>query len=88
MFSLLSDKLDDVFRRIRGLSKISESNIAEALREIRLALLEADVDYSVARNFVNLVKERAIGEQVLKDVKPGEQIVKIFRDELAKLLGG
>ncbi len=88
MFSLLSDKLDDAFRRLRGLSKISESNIADALKEIRLALLEADVDYSVARNFVNLVKERAIGEKVLKTVKPDEQIVKIFRDELANLLGG
>ena len=88
MFSLLSDKLDDAFRRLRGLSKISEGNIADALKEIRLALLEADVDYGVARNFVNLVKERAIGEEVLKTVKPGEQIVKIFRDELAGLLGG
>lgn len=88
MFSLLSDKLDDAFRRLRGLSKISEGNIADALKEIRLALLEADVDYGVARNFVNLVKERAIGEEVLKIVKPGEQIVKIFRDELAGLLGG
>ena len=88
MFSLLSDKLDNAFRRLRGLSKISESNIADALRDIRLALLEADVEYTVARNFVNLVKERAIGEDVLKNVKPGEQIVKIFRDELANLLGG
>ena len=88
MFSLLSDKLDDAFRRLRGLSKNSEGNIADALKEIRLALLEADVDYGVARNFVNLVKERAIGEEVLKTVKPGEQIVKIFRDELAGLLGG
>lgn len=88
MFSLLSDKLDAAFRHLRGLSKISEDNIADALKEIRLALLEADVEYSVARNFINLVKERAIGEEVLKTVKPGEQIVKIFRDELANLLGG
>lgn len=88
MFSLLSDKLDDAFRRLRGLSKISESNIADALRDVRMALLEADVDYSVAREFIALVKERAMGAAVLKTVRPGEQIVKIFRDELAELLGG
>ncbi|MDO5449827.1 MAG: signal recognition particle protein [Akkermansia sp.] len=88
MFSLLSDKLDDAFRKLRGLSKISESNIKEALREIRMALLDADVEYGVAREFIAHVKEQAMGEKVLKSVKPGEQIVKIFRDELAELLGG
>ena len=88
MFSLLSDKLDAAFRRLRGLSKISESNIADALKDVRMALLEADVDYNVAREFIKLVKEKAIGEAVLKTVRPGEQIVKIFRDELAELLGG
>lgn len=88
MFSLLSDKLDDAFRKLRGLSKISESNIAEAMRDIRMALLDADVEYSVAREFIASVKEQALGEKVLKTVKPGEQIVKIFRDELAALLGG
>ena len=88
MFSLLSDKLDQAFRRLKGWDKVRESNIADALKEIRLALLEADVDYGVARNFINLIKERAIGEEVIKTVKPGEQIVKIFRDELANLLGG
>ncbi len=88
MFSLLSDKLDDAFRKLRGLSKISESNIAEAMRDIRMALLDADVEYSVAREFIAHVKEKAMGVAVLKTVKPGEQIVKIFRDELAELLGG
>ena len=88
MFSLLSDKLDEAFRKLRGLSKISESNIADALKDIRLALLEADVDYMVAREFIAHVKEKATGEAVLKTVRPGEQIVKIFRDELAELLGG
>ncbi len=88
MFSLLSDKLDDAFRKIRGLSKISESNIADAMRDIRMALLDADVEYSVAREFIAHVKERAMGEAVIKAVKPGEQIVKIFRDELSELLGG
>ncbi|MCH5284489.1 MAG: signal recognition particle protein [Akkermansiaceae bacterium] len=88
MFSLLSDKLDDAFRRLRGLSKISESNIADALRDVRMALLEADVDYAVARELIAHVKEKAMGEAVIKTVRPGEQIVKIFRDELADLLGG
>ncbi len=88
MFSLLSDKLDDTFRKLRGLSRISESNIAEAMRDIRMALLDADVEYSVAREFIAHVKEQAMGEAVIRTVKPGEQIVKIFRDELAELLGG
>ncbi len=88
MFSLLSDKLDDALRKVRGLSKITESNIKDALRDVRMALLDADVEYSVARTFIAHVKEQAMGEKVLKSVKPGEQIVKIFRDELAALLGG
>lgn len=88
MFSLLSDKLDDTFRKLRGLGKISESNIAEAMRDIRMALLDADVEYGVAREFISHVKEKAMGVAVMKTVKPGEQIVKIFRDELTELLGG
>ena len=83
MFSLLADKLDNTFRRLRGLGKI-----ADALRDIRLALLEADVEFGVAREFIGRVKERAMGQEVLKSIKPGEQIVKIFRDEIAALLGG
>lgn len=88
MFSLLADKLDDAFRKIRGVARISEKNIAEALQEIRLSLLEADVEYSVAKQFIERVKDQAMGAEVLKSVKPGEQIVKIFRDEMASLLGG
>ncbi len=88
MFSVLSDKLDDAFRKLRGMSRITESNIAEAMRDIRMALLDADVEYSVAREFIAHVKEQAMGESVIRTVKPGEQIVKIFRDELAELLGG
>ncbi|MGN0836547.1 MAG: signal recognition particle protein [Akkermansia sp.] len=88
MFSLLSEKLDDALRKLRGLSTISESNIKDALREIRMALLDADVEYGVAREFIAHVREEALGEKVLKTVKPGEQIVKIFRDRLAELLGG
>lgn len=88
MFSLLTDKLEDTFRKLRGLGKISESNIADALREIRLALLEADVDFKVAKDLIEAVKVRAMGEEVVKNVSPGQQIVKIFHDELAKILGG
>lgn len=88
MFSLLADKLDTAFRNIRGVGKISEKNITDALKDIRLALLEADVEYSVAREFIGRVKEKAMGETVLKSIKPGEQIIKIFRDEIALLLGG
>jgi len=88
MFQSLADSLDKTFRNLRGVGKISESNISEALREIRLALLEADVEFSVARDFINRIKEKAVGVDVLKSIKPGEQIVKIFHDELAALLGG
>ncbi len=88
MFSLLSDKLDDTFRKLRGLGKISEKNIADALRDIRMALLEADVEFNVARDFIARIKEKAMGQEVLRSIKPGEQIVKVFRDEMALLLGG
>lgn len=88
MFSALTDKLEDAFRKLRGLGKISESNIADAMREIRLALLEADVDFKVTKELLEAVKTRALGEEVLRTVSPGQQIVKIFNDELAKILGG
>jgi signal recognition particle subunit SRP54 len=88
MFSLLADKLQDVFKDLRGHGKISETNITDALREVRLALLEADVDFNVAKGFIARVKERALGEEVLRSVTPGQQIVKIFHDELTALLGG
>jgi len=88
MFSLLADKLQGVFRNLAGKGKISESNITDALREVRMALLEADVHFQVAKDFIARVKEQAMGEAVLKSVTPGQQIVKIFHDELTKLLGG
>ena len=88
MFSTLSDSLDKTFRNLRGVGKISEKNISDALREIRVALLEADVEYTVAKTFIEHVKEQAMGAEVFKSIKPGEQIVKIFHDELAELLGG
>ncbi|MEN8715187.1 MAG: signal recognition particle protein [Verrucomicrobiales bacterium] len=88
MFSSLSDNLQETFKKLRGHGKLSEKNISDALREVRLALLEADVEFSVAKEFIAKVKEQAMGEKVLKSIKPGQQIVKIFNDELAELLGG
>ena len=88
MFSRLSDKLQDVFKDLRGHGRISEENINDALREVRLALLEADVHFKVAKDFIARVKEKSLGEEVLRSVTPGQQIVKIFHDELSALLGG
>ncbi len=88
MFSRLSDKLQDVFKDLRGHGRISEQNVTDALREVRMALLEADVHFQVAKDFIARVKEKALGEEVLRSVTPGQQIVKIFQDELTTLLGG
>jgi signal recognition particle subunit SRP54 len=88
MFSQLGDKLQDIFKDLRGHGVISEANITDALREVRMALLEADVDYSVSKGFIARVREKALGEEVLRSVSPGQQIVKIFQDELTTLLGG
>jgi signal recognition particle subunit SRP54 len=87
MFSSLTDKLEDAFRKLRGLGKISEANVTDAMREIRMALLEADVDFKVTKDLIEAVKNRALGEEVLRTVTPGQQIVKIFHDELVKILG-
>ena len=88
MFSQLSDKLQEIFKDLRGHGTISETNINDALRQVRLALLEADVHYQVAKDFVAKVKTKALGQEVLRSVSPGQQIVKIFHDELTQLLGG
>ncbi|MFZ4779448.1 MAG: signal recognition particle protein, partial [Terrimicrobiaceae bacterium] len=88
MFSRLSDKLQDVFKDLRGHGKISETNVTDALREVRMALLDADVHYQVAKDFIARVKEKALGEEVIRSVSPGQQIVKIFHEELCALLGG
>src|SRR6266704_3200465 len=88
MFSQLGDKLQEIFKDLRGHGKISEANIDAALRQVRLALLEADVDFQVAKNFIARVKEKALGEAVLRSITPGQQIVKVFYDELSILLGG
>ena len=87
MFSQLSDKLQEIFKDLRGHGTISGSNIDAALRQVRLALLEADVDFQVAKNFIGRVKEKALGEAVLRSITPGQQIIKIFHDELSILLG-
>jgi signal recognition particle subunit SRP54 len=88
MFSRLSDKLQDVFKDLRGHGRISEKNITDALRDVRMALLDADVHFQVAKDFIARVKDKAMGEEVLRSVTPGQQIVKIFHDELTTLLGG
>src|SRR5580698_606449 len=87
MFDSLSSKLQNAFRNLRGLGKISESNVTESLREVRMALLEADVNFKVARDFIERVKNKAIGAEVVQSVQPGQQIVKIINDELVDLLG-
>ena len=88
MFENLSDRLQDVVHKIKGYGKITEENISEMMREIRLSLLEADVNYKVVKEFTNNVKEKALGEEVDKSLNPGELFVKIVKDELTELLGG
>ena len=88
MFENLSDRLQDVVHKIKGYGKITEENISEMMRELRLSLLEADVNYKVVKEFTNNVKEKALGEEVNKSLNPGELFVKIVKDELTELLGG
>jgi signal recognition particle subunit SRP54 len=87
MFDSLSSKLQNAFRNLRGLGKISESNVSDSLREVRLALLEADVNFKVARDFIERVKTKSLGAEVVQSVQPGQQIIKIIHDELVDLLG-
>jgi signal recognition particle subunit SRP54 len=87
MFDSLSGKLQNVFRNLRGLGKISEANVTDALREVRLALLEADVNFKVARDFIERVRTKSIGQEVVQSIQPGQQIIKIIYDELVDLLG-
>ena len=88
MFENLGDRLQNAIDKIRGYGKITEENIGDMTREIRLALLEADVNYKVVKEFIANVKEKALGEEVAKSLKPGEMFVKIVKDELVELLGG
>lgn len=88
MFESLGDRLQNAVSKIKGYGKITEDNISEMMREIRLALLEADVNYQVVKEFTNNVKEKALGEEVKRSIKPGDMFVKILNDELTELLGG
>src|ERR1700748_3193546 len=87
MFENLSDKLQRVFKNLRGEGKLTAENMEEALREIRVALLEADVHFKVVKQFIEQVKEKALGEEVLNALSPTQQVIKIVRDELVKMLG-
>ena len=87
MFDSLTSKLQNAFKNLRGLGKISESNVSDALREVRMALLEADVNFKVARDFIERVKAKSLGAEVIQSVHPGQQIIKFVSDELTELLG-
>ena len=86
-FEGLSEKLGSVFKKLKSRGKLSESDVKEAMREVKMALLEADVSYKVVKEFVANVTERAVGEEVLKSLTPGQQVIKIVNDELIKLMG-
>jgi signal recognition particle subunit SRP54 len=88
MFDSLTDRLEGVFKKIRGHARLTEDNVQEALREVRLALLEADVNFKVVKDFVERVRDKAMGQDVLKSLTPGQQVVKVVHDELVELLGG
>jgi len=88
MFEALTDRLTDVFKRLRGRGKLTEKNISDALREVRISLLEADVNFKVVKGFVESVKKRALGVEVMKSLTPGQQFVKVVNEELVKILGG
>ncbi len=88
MFDALQDKLGDVFKRLANRGRLSEANVDEAMKEVRLALLEADVNFKVAREFVKRVRERSVGRDVLESLSPGQQVVKIVNEELTRILGG
>ena len=87
MFDSLGSKLQQAFRNLRGLGKISDSNVSDSLREVRLALLEADVNFKVARDFIEQVRAKSLGQEVVASIQPGQQIIKIIHDELVTLLG-
>jgi signal recognition particle subunit SRP54 len=88
MFETLSEKLQRVFKNLRGEGKLSEQHLDEALKEIRMALLEADVNFKVVKQFTDAVKAKALGQEVMQSLTPGQQVVKIVRDELVEMLGG
>ena len=87
-FEGLSAKLQDITRKLRGKARITEGDLKEVMREVKLALLEADVNYKIVKDFVNTVEEKALGQDVLKSLTPGQQVIKIVRDEMIELFGG
>ena len=87
-FEGLSSRLQEITRKIRGKARITESDLKEMLREVKLALLEADVNYKIVKEFISVIQEKALGQDVLKSLTPGQQVVKIVKDELVELLGG
>jgi len=88
MFEALSEKLNGVFSRFNSKGRLTEKDVEEGLREVRLALLEADVNFKVARDFIQRVRERSVGAEVLESLSPGQQIVKIVHEEMTRILGG
>src|SRR5690625_2285858 len=87
-FEGLADRLQNTIKKITGKGKVSEQDVKEMTREVRLALLEADVNFKVVKDFINRVKERAVGQEVMESLTPGQQVVKIVQDELTNLMGG
>lgn len=87
-FESLGDKLQDVFKRLKGKGKLTEKDIKDAMREVKLALLEADVNFKVVKEFVNIISEKALGQEIMDSLTPGQQIVKIVNDELTAIMGG
>ncbi|MBR0090032.1 MAG: signal recognition particle receptor subunit alpha, partial [Clostridia bacterium] len=87
-FESLGDKLQGVFKKLRGKGKLSEKDIKDAMREIKLALLEADVNFKVVKEFVNVVSEKALGAEIMESLTPAQQLVKIVNDELTEMIGG
>ena len=87
-FESLTERLSGVFKKLRGKGKLNEQDIKAAMREVRMALLEADVNYKVAKDFCNQVSERAMGQEVMESLTPAQQVVKIVNEELTKLMGG
>src|SRR5690625_4613324 len=87
-FEGLANRLQESIKKLTGKGKVSEQDVNTMAREIRLALLEADVNFKVVRDFINRIKERAVGQEVMESLTPGQQVVKVVKDELAKLMGG
>ena len=86
-FDSLSEKLQNVLKKLRGKGRLTEADVKEAVKEVKIALLEADVNFKVVKNFVNSVQEKAVGEDVMKSLTPGQMVIKIVNDELTALMG-